>query len=537
MSNGADMLEMVCNSYESPPEGERRRASGKGGADDDDEGDEEEPEQFDFSAFRCAALRHGGTLVSVATFRVFGTRLAEVPFVGELSPVGGVAAGGQGKAWDTLPSHSLPCWPSLLPLTAPSLHPPPKKHTPQHTATKDGYRRAGHCRRLVGALEDLLASHRVRYLVLPSVKPLLPMWRGSFGFVPFTVGEQQALECHIVTPDFDSAVLVKKQIWPPMAPAAAARGGSMGASGGGRAARASKLLAAKRLAEGARRDERRARKRPRRGGGRARGRGRRGRGSDSDSEMDESSSSGGDSDASSDEHDDGRDADFDAAASSAAAGGSGADGSSESDDDFEDEGSDGVVAPGHRRRRCRSGGGSDSGARRARAPPPGAAPAASASLQGAAGATASEGGATAGGGGGEDGAAGGSGEDGGGGPSGAAGAGPSSSAPPSYVEVLDSFTSLAPVLDFAVQDLDRAGQGQLVMCCGTLRDGSLRVVRNGVGLSELSTVELAGVRGAWSLRPGWRDAYDRLLVLAFVGETRVREWGGRGVSSAGKRWG
>ena len=145
--------------------------------------------------------------------------------------------------------------------------------------------------------------------------------------------------------------------------------------------------------------------------------------------------------------------------------------------------------------------------------------------------------AAAGGGGGEDGAAGGSGEDGGGGPSGAAGAGPSSSAPPSYVEVLDSFTSLAPVLDFAVQDLDRAGQGQLVMCCGTLRDGSLRVVRNGVGLSELSTVELAGVRGAWSLRPGWRDAYDRLLVLAFVGETRVREWGGRGVSSAGKRWG
>jgi hypothetical protein len=94
--------------------------------------------------------------------------------------------------------------------------------------------------------------------------------------------------------------------------------------------------------------------------------------------------------------------------------------------------------------------------------------------------------------------------------------------PPCYVEVLDSFTSLAPILDFAVQDMDRAGQGQLVMACGTLRDGSLRVVRNGIGLNELNCVELAGIRGVWALRPGWRDAHDRLLVLTFVGETRVR---------------
>lgn len=99
---------------------------------------------------------------------------------------------------------------------------------------------------------------------------------------------------------------------------------------------------------------------------------------------------------------------------------------------------------------------------------------------------------------------------------------------PCYVEVLDTFTSLAPILDFAVQDMDRAGQGQLVMCCGTLRDGSLRVVRNGIGLNELNCVELAGIRGVWALRPGWRDAYDRLLVMAFVGETRVSGWVSRG---------
>ncbi len=62
MSNGLDILEMVCNSYESPPEGE----PGGGGSGSDDE---DETEQFDFSGFRCAVLRQGPHIVSVATFR------------------------------------------------------------------------------------------------------------------------------------------------------------------------------------------------------------------------------------------------------------------------------------------------------------------------------------------------------------------------------------------------------------------------------------------------------------------------------------
>jgi len=43
MSNGVDMLDMVCNSYESPPEGERAGAGEEEGTSDD------EAEQFDFS--------------------------------------------------------------------------------------------------------------------------------------------------------------------------------------------------------------------------------------------------------------------------------------------------------------------------------------------------------------------------------------------------------------------------------------------------------------------------------------------------------
>jgi hypothetical protein len=49
-------------------------------------------------------------------------------------------------------------------------------------------------------------------------------------------------------------------------------------------------------------------------------------------------------------------------------------------------------------------------------------------------------------------------------------------------------------------DLERQGQGQLVVGCGLMQDASLRVVRNGIGLKEHASLELPGVWGAWG---GW----------------------------------
>lgn len=62
---------------------------------------------------------------------------------------------------------------------------------------------------------------------------------------------------------------------------------------------------------------------------------------------------------------------------------------------------------------------------------------------------------------------------------------------------------------------------QVVMCSGVMADGSLRIVRNGIGMIEQATVELPGVKGMWSLRASYMDAFDTYLVLSFVGETRV----------------
>lgn len=89
------------------------------------------------------------------------------------------------------------------------------------------------------------------------------------------------------------------------------------------------------------------------------------------------------------------------------------------------------------------------------------------------------------------------------------------------IEVLDSFTNLGPIVDFSVVDLERQGQGQVVTCSGVDSDGSLRIVRNGIGINEQANLELPGIKGIWSLRASSMDAYDKFLVVTFVGETRI----------------
>lgn len=91
----------------------------------------------------------------------------------------------------------------------------------------------------------------------------------------------------------------------------------------------------------------------------------------------------------------------------------------------------------------------------------------------------------------------------------------------SYVSVLQSFVNLGPIVDFCVVDLERQGQGQVVTCSGAFKDGSLRIVRNGIGINEQASAELPGIKGIWSLRSSTADIYDTFLVVSFVRETRI----------------
>ncbi|KAK8567775.1 hypothetical protein V6N13_105725 [Hibiscus sabdariffa] len=91
----------------------------------------------------------------------------------------------------------------------------------------------------------------------------------------------------------------------------------------------------------------------------------------------------------------------------------------------------------------------------------------------------------------------------------------------SFVEVLDRYVNLGPIVDFCVVDLERQGQGQVVTCSGAYKDGSLRIVRNGIGINEQASVELQGIKGMWSLRSSTDDPFDTFLVVSFISETRI----------------
>uniref|UniRef100_H2V0E8 DNA damage-binding protein 1 n=1 Tax=Takifugu rubripes TaxID=31033 RepID=H2V0E8_TAKRU len=91
----------------------------------------------------------------------------------------------------------------------------------------------------------------------------------------------------------------------------------------------------------------------------------------------------------------------------------------------------------------------------------------------------------------------------------------------SFVTVMETFTNLGPIVDMCVVDLERQGQGQLVTCSGAFKEGSLRIIRNGIGIHEHASIDLPGIKGLWPLRSEAGRETDDMLVLSFVGQTRV----------------
>ncbi|XP_061722151.1 DNA damage-binding protein 1 [Cydia pomonella] len=90
-----------------------------------------------------------------------------------------------------------------------------------------------------------------------------------------------------------------------------------------------------------------------------------------------------------------------------------------------------------------------------------------------------------------------------------------------YVHAMETFTSLAPIVDMCVVDLERQGQNQLITCSGAFKMGSLRIIRNGIGIQEQASIDLPGIKGMWALTLAQDSTYHDTLVLAFVGQTRV----------------
>lgn len=94
----------------------------------------------------------------------------------------------------------------------------------------------------------------------------------------------------------------------------------------------------------------------------------------------------------------------------------------------------------------------------------------------------------------------------------------------SFVEVVQSFPHLGPIVDFCVvQGMGylRQGQGQVVTCSGMGKDGSLRVIRNGIGISEQASVDLPGIKSMFSLSAHVDAPYHQYLLQSFTSQTRT----------------
>ncbi|CAG5121930.1 unnamed protein product, partial [Candidula unifasciata] len=98
----------------------------------------------------------------------------------------------------------------------------------------------------------------------------------------------------------------------------------------------------------------------------------------------------------------------------------------------------------------------------------------------------------------------------------------------SYVQVMETFVNLGPIVDMVVVDLEKQGQGQLVTCSGAMKEGSLRIIRNGIGINEHASIDLPGVKGIWPLRVN-SEKFDNMMVMSFVGQSRVLQLSGEEV--------
>lgn len=78
-----------------------------------------------------------------------------------------------------------------------------------------------------------------------------------------------------------------------------------------------------------------------------------------------------------------------------------------------------------------------------------------------------------------------------------------------YLTILEQFTNIGPIVDMVL--LESKGQNQLITCTGGYKEGSLRVVRNGVGIQEHASVDQEQIK----CKPlsHARHICDRWLIL------------------------
>ncbi|KAJ1916461.1 DNA damage-binding protein 1a [Mycoemilia scoparia] len=93
-----------------------------------------------------------------------------------------------------------------------------------------------------------------------------------------------------------------------------------------------------------------------------------------------------------------------------------------------------------------------------------------------------------------------------------------------FVEPLDTFSNLGPIVDFCIiTNEGYLSQGQVITCSGTGTKPSLRIVRNGIGIENETSTVTNGILGIWSLASALSPSDSSYVVLTFVNDTRLME--------------
>lgn len=88
------------------------------------------------------------------------------------------------------------------------------------------------------------------------------------------------------------------------------------------------------------------------------------------------------------------------------------------------------------------------------------------------------------------------------------------------LSLLQEYTNLGPILDMDWVETTPQ-QHSVVTASGSSFSGSLRLVRNGIGMKEFASVGLPGIQQMFNLRANYQDWHDTYLVQSYVTETRI----------------
>lgn len=82
-----------------------------------------------------------------------------------------------------------------------------------------------------------------------------------------------------------------------------------------------------------------------------------------------------------------------------------------------------------------------------------------------------------------------------------------------YFDVYEEYPNLGPIADMIF--VENEGQNQLITCSGYSRDGSLRIIRNGIGIQEIATIGQEHMNGMRVLVIRVRFEFCGYLYFAF----------------------